>query len=261
MAALLRDAIGPVPHCLRGGDGPRRRRDSAGPTSSRPDAAGGAGGENEGPQCARAHAAAAGTNLVRRPAAAPAKPVKPRKILVWGHPWTHQPNPFAEKALEILGQKTGAFQAVVSDDPRLLLADRLPQFDALVMNNIHERDPFLPDGLAGLKAEQQEAARKLDAEVKHSILAYVRGGKGLVGIHAATAALQNWPEYGALIGGFYGGHISQEVAIQLDAPQHPVNACFGGKPWRIRDEIYLFREPYDRRQAPGPVEPESPTDG
>ncbi|UCF14839.1 MAG: hypothetical protein JSW59_15625, partial [Phycisphaerales bacterium] len=41
------------------------------------------------------------------PEKAPATPAKPRQILVWGHSWTHQPNPYAEKALELLARKTG----------------------------------------------------------------------------------------------------------------------------------------------------------
>lgn len=182
------------------------------------------------------------------PDRAPARPAKPRKVLVWGHTWTHEPNPYAEKALEILGRKTDAFQAVVSDDPRLLLGDRLGQFDALVMNNIHEPNPFLPEDFAQRTGEQKAAARKFDEAVKQSILDYVRSGKGIVGIHAATAAFQSWPEYGEMMGGYYGGHIYQEVAVKLDDPQHPVNACFGGKPWRINDEIYIFREPYSRER-------------
>jgi len=177
----------------------------------------------------------------------PAKPAGPRKVLVWGHPWTHGPNPFAEEALKILAAKTGAFEAVVSDDPRLLLGDSLTRFDALVMNNIHERDPFLPDDFAQRSPDGQEAARKLDQAVKESILEFVRSGKGVVGIHAATAALQNWPEYGEMIGGYYGGHILQEVAIKLDEPEHPLNACFEGKSWKIFDEIYISREPYSRK--------------
>jgi type 1 glutamine amidotransferase len=183
------------------------------------------------------------------PDKAPAKPAKPRKVLVWDHTWTHQPNPYAEKALEILARKTGAFEAVVSDDPRLLLGDRLPQFDALVMNNIHERDPFLPDDFAKRGAEQKAAARKFDEAVKQSILDYVRSGKGIVGIHAATAALQNWPEYGEMIGGYYGGHIHQEVVIKPEDPKHPVNACFGAEPFTIMDEIYISREPYSRKSV------------
>ncbi|MHC4556902.1 MAG: ThuA domain-containing protein [Planctomycetota bacterium] len=182
------------------------------------------------------------------PEKVPTKPTKPYKVLVWGHTWTHQPNPYAEKALEILGRKAGVFEAIVSDDPRLLLSDRLSQFDALVMNNIHERDPFLPEDFTQLTEEQKVAARKFDEAVKQSILDYVRGGKGIVGIHAATAAFQNWPEYGDMMGGFYSGHIHQEVAIKLDDLQHPVNACFGNKPWRINDEIYIFREPYSRQK-------------
>jgi type 1 glutamine amidotransferase len=180
------------------------------------------------------------------PNSAPSAPGKARKVLVWGHAWTHQPNPYAEAALEILGRKTGAFKAVVSDDPRLLLSDRLPKFDALVMNNIHERDPFLPEDFSQLTNQQKAAAQKFDEAVKQSILNYVRDGKGIVGIHAATAAFQNWPEYGRMMGGYYSTHIFQDVAIKLDDPRHPVNACFDGKPFQINDEIYIFREPYSR---------------
>jgi type 1 glutamine amidotransferase len=180
------------------------------------------------------------------PEKAPADPSKPRKVLVWGHVWTHQPNPFAEAAVRILGEKTGAFSAVISDDPRLLLGDRLPQFDALVMNNIHEREPFLPENFRQLGQLEQAAARKLDEAIKGSILEFVRSGKGIVGIHAATAALQNWPEYGEMMGAYYGGHIHQQVSIRIEDPRHPVTACFDGEPWQIHDEIYIAREPYSR---------------
>lgn len=183
------------------------------------------------------------------PDRAPAKPAKPRKLLVWGHSWTHTPNVFAEEAIKVLGRKTGAFEAEVSDDRRLLLPDRIARFDAVVMNNIHERDPFLPDDFAQRTEAEKEAARKFDAAVKASILEYVAGGRGLVGIHAATAALQNWPEYGRMVGGYYGGHIHQNVTLKNEEPGHPVNACFEGKPFQINDEIYIFREPYSRERV------------
>jgi type 1 glutamine amidotransferase len=182
------------------------------------------------------------------PDKAPAKPARLRKVLVWGHTWTHQPNPYAEKALEILAHKTGAFETVISDDPHLLLGDRLRQFDALVMNNIHEPEPFLPDDFSKLKDEEKASARRLDKTVKQSILKYVLSGKGIVGIHAATAACQNWSEYGDMMGGYYGGHIHQEVVIKPEDPKHPINACFEGKPFTIKDEIYIFREPYSRKK-------------
>ena len=133
------------------------------------------------------------------PQKAPAEPAKPRRILVWGHSWTHQPNPFAEKMIEILGEVTGAFKAVVSDDPRLLLEDRLSRFDALVMNNIHERDPFLPEGFAALDAERKTAAKKFDEAVKRSILKFVKSGKGIVGTHAGSPALEEEGEIVCMI--------------------------------------------------------------
>jgi type 1 glutamine amidotransferase len=181
------------------------------------------------------------------PETPPAKPQKPRRVLVWGRVWTHPPNPYCDEAMKSLGEKTGAWKATLSDDPADLLPESLARFDALMMNNIHERDPFLPEGFGNLPKAAQEPARARDAAVKESILAFVRGGKGIAGVHAATAALQKWPEYGEMMGGYYGGHIMQEVPIKLDAPDHPVNACFGGKGWTIRDEIYLFRDPYSRK--------------
>lgn len=183
------------------------------------------------------------------PDAAPAKPARRRRVLVWGHSWSHPPTPIAEKALEVLGRKSGAFEAVVSDDPRLLLADRLPQFDALVMNNIHEREPFLPENLGKLDPERQAAARKFDEAVKQSILEYVRGGKGVAGIHAATAAFHAWREYGEMMGGYYGGHIHQEVVVKAEESGHALTAGLEGKTWRLRDEVYMFREPYSRKSV------------
>jgi type 1 glutamine amidotransferase len=49
-----------------------------------------------------------------------------------------------------------------------------------------------------------------------------------------------------MMGGYYGGHIAQKVAIKLDDPRHPINACFADKPWWISDEVYIAREPYSR---------------
>jgi len=189
-----------------------------------------------------------------------AKPAKPRRLLVWGHSWTHTPNVFAEEAIRILGKKTKAFEATVTDDPRVLIPDALPRYDAIVLSNIHEPEPFLPEDFGQLTPEQQEAARKCDKAIKQSILDFVKGGKepgpagkpipgrGLVGTHASTAALGGWPEYGEMIGGFYGAHVVQDVLLKAEEPQHPLVAFLKGEPWKINDEIYIFREPYAREK-------------
>jgi hypothetical protein len=168
-------------------------------------------------------------------------------VLVWGHLWTHDPNAFAAECLQIIGRKTGAFEATVSEDPATLLPDSLNQYDALVMNNIHERDPFLPPNLRDLPPDQQQAAQDQVKAIQQSILDFVKGGKGLVGIHAATAACQTWPEYGELMGGYYASHIAGDVAVKLDDPGHPTTACFGGQGFRITDEVYIFGPPYSRQ--------------
>jgi hypothetical protein len=131
---------------------------------------------------------------------------------------------------------------VVSDDPDVLLPDKLSQFDGLVMNNIHEQDPFLPRGFEQLPEAERKKVEARVAAIQGSILDFVSGGKGIVGIHAATAALQRWPEYGELMGGYYASHLTDEVPIKVDDPDHPINACFRGQGFRIHDEIYFLSE-------------------
>src|SRR5262245_47160476 len=76
------------------------------------------------------------------PAKAPAKPKKPRRMLVLnlamvgdrvvrGHPAI----PAGTYAIEQMGRKTGAYEAVVSNDLELFRPDRIGQFDAICFNN------------------------------------------------------------------------------------------------------------------------------
>jgi type 1 glutamine amidotransferase len=185
---------------------------------------------------------------VAMPAQARVKPAKPRKMLVFcatrGH--AHSSIPWGAKALEIMGKKTGAFETVVSEDLAMLMPDQIAQFDALCMNNT-TGDLFLPKDLGKLPKEGQEAATRRDAEVKKSLLEFVSGGKGLVGIHAATDCLYKWPEYGQMMGGYFSGHPwNEQVTVKIDDPQHPLNAAFQGQSFQVADEIYQFRDPYSR---------------
>lgn len=174
-----------------------------------------------------------------------ATPAAARKVLVWGRMDAHDPNAYAAKTFEILGRKTGAFAATISEDPDALLAEKLAGFDAIVMNNIHQPDPFLPKDLAQRPAAEQETLKRRNEAIHKAILDFVSGGKGLVGIHAATAAFQKWPAYGDLVGGYYVGHLSDDLPMKVEEPGHPVAAMLG-KEFRIRDEIYFFKEPYSR---------------
>lgn len=183
------------------------------------------------------------------PSEAPARPAGPRKVLVWGRLDAHDPNAIAARTFEILGRKSGAYEAVVSQEPADLEPERIRNFDALVMNNVHQPDPFLPADLKDRPAAEQEALHRQKAAIEKAILDFVGSGKGLVGVHAATAAFSRWPEYGELIGGYYGGHVAGEVTIRVEEPDHPLCAPFGGKAFKINDEIYIFKEPYSRQKV------------
>jgi len=184
------------------------------------------------------------------PDKAPAVPAKPRKVLVYGRVETHgAPVQLCFKAMEILGKKSGAFEAVSSGDPTMFLPENLRQFDAIVMNNTHERAFWLPSDFKELSEAQQKAAQDLEAPIKKSFLDFVAGGKGIVGIHGATC-VSTWPEYMELIGGLYAGHIGGPVWIKAEEPAHPLCAPLAGQGFEISDEIYMFRTPpYSREKV------------
>jgi type 1 glutamine amidotransferase len=182
------------------------------------------------------------------PTKAPATPQKPRKVLVFtltrGFP--HSSVPVAAKALEIMGQKTGAFTTVISDDPAQFEPGTLEQYDAVVMDNT-TGDLFGKD-TKNLSADEQKAAKERSDRLRKSLLDFVAGGKGLVGIHAATDCFYNWKEYGDMMGGYFNGHPFRKIAVKNEDPSSPINAAFKGEGFNIEDEMYTFKNPYSREQ-------------
>ena len=82
---------------------------------------------------------------------------------------------------------------------------------------------------------------------------FIKGGKGIMGIHAATDNFYDWPEMQEIMGGKFTGHpwgAGSTVAVKLDDPDHPLMAAFGGKGFKVKDEIYLTDPPlYSRQKA------------
>jgi type 1 glutamine amidotransferase len=181
------------------------------------------------------------------PDAALVKPARPRKVLVYGRVPTH-PESVAccFKAMEILGRKTGAFEAVSSGDPAMFLPEKLSRFDAVVMNNTHERTPMLPWDFGELTPEEQAAAKKREPRLTKSLVDFVTSGKGLVGIHGATAIRDDLRELAEMYGGQINGHRGGVWWIKAEEPTHPICAPLGGRSFEVRDEIYVFRKPLAR---------------
>ena len=187
------------------------------------------------------------------PDAAPAKPKKARKVLVYTRAtgYYHASIPLGAKTFELMGQRTGAFTAVTSDDPESFDTAKLRDVDAIVMmSNTGELfvdkssdAELLRDASAPLSPGLARAK-----ELRDSLLAFVRGGKGIVGLHAATDCSYQWPEYGEMMGGYFNGHPWGPVVLRIEEPGHPVNAAFEGKPFAFREEMYTFKPPYSREK-------------
>lgn len=166
------------------------------------------------------------------PDKAPAKPAQPRRVLVYTacKGFVHDAIPFGTAAVETLGRKTGAFEAVASDDPAVFKPESLAKFDAVCFNNA-TGELFEDDAL------------------KQGLLDFVKGGKGIIGLHAATDCFYKWPEFGELMGGYFDGHpwtADCTVTVKIDDLASPINAAFGGQGFDIKDEIYQFKAPYSR---------------
>ena len=171
------------------------------------------------------------------PAEATAKPLRPRKLLVFSIPkGNHTAIPYGAKALELIGQKTGAFQVVHGTDPAVFKAENLRPFDAVCFNNSNRLRCFNDKALC------------------RGLLDFVKSGKGFVGVHAAATNFSKqwgseWPEGAELLGGIFDGHPWHEkVTVKPEGPDHPLNAAFGGKGFEITDEIYQFTGPYSRKK-------------
>lgn len=167
------------------------------------------------------------------PATAAAQPKKARRVLVfWRCEGFFHGSGIAAgcKALELMGQKTGAFTADISRDYEAFEKANLAKYDAVVLNNTtHLKFPN-------------------DAQ-KQALLDFVLGGKALIGIHAATDNFYTYPELAKLMGGLFDGHPwggGGTWAFKLDEPNHPLCRAFGGKGFKLKDEIYQLKEPYTR---------------
>lgn len=171
------------------------------------------------------------------PGHAAVKPKKLRKLLIMDLTVAYPPTDHldsgsaANLALRLAAEKTGAFEAVFSNDIANLRYNKLKQFDAVYLNNtVGEVFP--------------------DPEIRASLLRFVREGGGLAGHHGSSHAGQDWSEFGEMLGARGGTHKTdhETVAIKIDDPASPINVSFHGKGFDFNDEFYRFQPglPYTR---------------
>jgi len=183
-------------------------------------------------------------------------PKKHRRVLIWNTPFMEKsPHkgysiPQAEYAMKLLGERTGAFEPVVSDDVAMYLPQNLKKFDAIIMNN--SNGPWIrptDKDMEKLKAYGQDTDA-VEQLLRRSLLEWVSNGGGIVAYHHAIGGNNHWPQFLEMLGAAYWGHPwHEEVGVKLDEPGHPLLAAFGGKSFRLTEEIFQFREPYSREKV------------
>src|SRR5262245_15805076 len=114
--------------------------------------------------------------LAALPATAPAKPKQPRKVLVLAKAagFVHSSIPIAARTIEEMGKKYNAWTTTITYDPADINEANLKQYDAV----------FLASTTGAFLDEPTDAA--VTAARRKALLDFVRSGKGLAGIHAAT---------------------------------------------------------------------------
>jgi len=176
------------------------------------------------------------------PTKAIAAPCKPRKLLIFdlnvGY-GGHRSISTCNLAFTMMGEKTGAFQTVISREPSIFKGENLRQFDAIFLNNT-----------VGNLFE--------DPTLRQSLIEFVYGGGGLMGVHGTSVAftkwpgaIEDWPEFAVCLGARGANHRASDehVFIKLDDPSHPVNQAFAGQGFDYRDEFFRVHEPYSRNRV------------
>jgi type 1 glutamine amidotransferase/sugar phosphate isomerase/epimerase len=198
------------------------------------------------PWCSLAAAAAVSEEQRQKieaalPEKAFASPRRPRKLLIFDlnvNYGGHGSIPTANHAFTRMGQKTGAFETVISRDPAVFQPASLRQFDAVFFNN-NVGNCFT------------------DSALRQSLVDFVYAGGGLMGVHGASVAftqwpgaVEDWPEFGLMIGARGANHKAnnEHVFIKLEEPDHPLNQAAGGQDFDYRDEFFRVHEPYSRHR-------------
>jgi type 1 glutamine amidotransferase len=120
-------------------------------------------------------------------------------------------------------EESGKFEVDISPDKEVFASDELSKYDAIVL-------------CYGFWEEPEPGK-----EAKTGLLNYVRDGGGLVALHFACSAFQDWDEYAVLLGRVWkkgvGGHGPYgEFTVNIKATDHPITRDM--QDFTIQDELY-----------------------
>lgn len=137
--------------------------------------------------------------------------------------YRHTSIPSGIKAITTFAQQKD-WVVTATEDATLFTDEFLARFDVCVFLN--------PTGKVFDEAQEKAFA------------AFIRSGKGFVGIHASADCEYDWKWYGELNGAFFKTHPAYQLAtINIESINHPAMKPFVGmKRFTIEDEWYSFKE-------------------
>jgi type 1 glutamine amidotransferase len=119
-----------------------------------------------------------------------------------GKGYVHNNIQASVEAIRALGAANG-FAVDHSDDPAAFTGENLNRYGALVFSNSNNE--------AFSSGDQRDAFQR-----------YLRGGRGLVGIHSATGSERAWPWFWSVMGGKFLRHPKmQKFVVRVKDPSHP----------------------------------------
>jgi type 1 glutamine amidotransferase len=180
------------------------------------------------------------------PAESRVKPKTPRKILVCSlmTGYRHWVTTNTSVVIEIIGEKSGAFEVVESNDVMMFSPEKLKDFDAVILNNTCSKRDHRNLFLDALGEDRRDEVSKLE----NSLLKFVKDGKGLIVIHGGIVTFNGCDKIADMIGGAFDFHPpQQEVTVTAVDTKHPLVQAFKGKPFVHVDEPYIFKGAYKSR--------------
>jgi type 1 glutamine amidotransferase len=135
-----------------------------------------------------------------------------------GHLWRQT----APALRDLLAQDT-RLQVRIVEDPNALASPKLRQWDMVVLHFMNWQCP------------------SPGTEVRENLRRFVESGKGLMLIHFACGAWQDWPEFKHLVGRVYDPKLPPHdphgvFQVMIADPNHPVTK--GMKDFETNDELY-----------------------
>ena len=150
-------------------------------------------------------------------------------VLVWGgsYGFRHPSITQGELAFVQLGQETGKFNAIVTENPADLNAVTLSQVDAIAWISTTGKPPIT------------------DAQ-RDAIVRFAACGGGTLAFHAAADSNYGWAQYAELLGAQFDSHPknagSGQARMLVEDNAHPITAGWAGKnDFMLDDEYYRWR--------------------